>query len=163
MSIEKISELLNLSVTVEKSKGGKSSTYKSKILKSLDKEIEILSGRNNLELERITKSSSSFKSEKNPTGTFETNEMRSWRQSNDDPSQCLIMVRLNNKICGFGVDHNPKEPKYFVCDYDYTTVLDYLKTLRTGIEGMDTGDIEKWNQFSNVTVKPKNKLTESNS
>ena len=163
MSIEKISELLNLSVTVEKSKGGKSSTYKSKILKSLDKEIEILSGRNNLELERITKSSSSFKSEKNPTGTFETNEMRSWRQSNDDPSQCLIMVRLNNKICGFGVDHNPKEPKYFVCDYDYTTVLDYLKTLRTGIEGMNTGDIEKWNQFSNVTVKPKNKLTESNS
>ena len=163
MSIENVSQLLNLNITTEKSKGGKSSTYKSKIIKSLDKEIGILKSRDNLDLKRITKTSSSQKTKKNPTGSFESNEMRSWRQSNDDPSQCLVMIRLNNKIVGFGEDFDPKNPKYFTCDYDYNVVLKFLENLKTGIESIDVLDVEKWNQFSNVKTKSKSELTEVDS
>lgn len=153
MSIEKLSQKLGLDVTIERKKGGKQSSIKSKIVKYLNSEIKLLEKRDNLELLRVTKTSSSKVTEDNPKGEFDVNEMRSWRQSNDDKTKCLIMVRLNNKIYGFGKEFDPKNPMYFQCDYDYNTVLDYLKTLKDGINSMSDSEIENIGKEETETVE----------
>ena len=153
MSIEMLSQKLGLKTTIEKKKGGKQSTTKSKIVKYLNSEIELLEERGNLNLLRVPKTSSSKITKKNPTGEFYVNEMRSWRQSNDDKTKCLIMIRLSNKIYGFGKEHDPKNPTYLQCDYDYNTVLEYLKNLKDGIDSMTDSEVDNIGKKETETVE----------
>ncbi|MDC0001195.1 hypothetical protein OAD81_02960 [Flavobacteriaceae bacterium] len=126
---------LGIEVTTEK-RFRMTKPLKDRILDSIDKEIEIIEGRENLTLLKLNKTVNGK--------LTEVNENRFWKPSNNMKNKLLVNIKLKGKIFGCGKVVNRWNPNYMIVEDDKQKLIDFLKSVKDGLDKVDVNNKEFW-------------------
>ena len=122
--------------TTTESRVRKTKSLKERILNSIDKEIEIIEGREDLTLLKLNK---------NVNGKLtEVNENRFWKPSNSMENKLLVNIKLKGKIFGCGKKVERYNPNYMIVDTDKQKLIELLKSIKNGLSEVDEKDEKFW-------------------
>ena len=133
---QRFSSLLNVEV-VTQSRNVKVH-IKDRLLKSIQNEIELIKNRADLEIQLL------------PNGKKEN---RFWTINRENPSKLLVNLKLKGKIFNFGEEYNPSEPPYFSVANDKSSLIDFLKNLKTELSKIPYSEKGFWLLDTNQTNK----------
>lgn len=113
----------------------KSKTPKQKLTYSIDKEIEILKDRDNLELIQLSKKGEIYTNKSGETSTYKNDryENRFWKNSSN--GNVLFNLKYKGKIIPI------IEGKSLSCKNDRNVLIDSLTQIKTQINLLDDSDI----------------------
>lgn len=131
-----LSTLLNVEV-VKQSRNVKVH-IKDRLLKSIQNEIDIITNRADLEIQLLSNGKK---------------ENRFWTINRTDPSLLLVNVKLKGKIFNFGDEYDPSEPPYFSVANDKSSLIDFLKNLKTELSKIPYSEKGFWLLDTNQTNK----------
>ncbi len=131
-----LSSLLNVEV-VKQSRNVKVH-IKDRLLKSIQNEIDIITNRADLEIQLLSNGKK---------------ENRFWTINRTDPSLLLVNVKLKGKIFNFGDEYDPSEPPYFSVANDKSSLIDFLKNLKTELSKTPYSEKGFWLLDTNQTNK----------
>ena len=126
---------LGIEVTTEK-RFRMTKPLKDRILDSIDKEIEIIEGRENLTLLKLNKTVNGK--------LTEVNENRFWKPSNNMKNKLLVNIKLKGKIFGCGKKVERYNPNYMIVDTDKQKLIELLKSIKNGLSEVDEKDEKFW-------------------
>ena len=116
----------NYDLSNETIRRGKTS-FKSKVLNDIKREINLISLRKDLKLKRINK--------KNKKGNIiEVNESRFWKQSIANPNTLLISIKHKGRIIIFNSNN---DVNYIMCENDKDKLVSLLENVKSNIESLD--------------------------
>ena len=116
----------NYDLSNETIRRGKTS-FKSKVLNDIKREINLISLRKDLKLKRINK--------KNKKGNIiEVNESRFWKQSIANPTTLLISIKHKGRIIIFNSNN---DVNYIMCENDKDKLVSLLENVKSNIESLD--------------------------
>lgn len=115
----------NYDLSKERIGRGKTS-FKSKIVNDITKEINLINLRKDLKLNRINK--------KVKGNVIEVNENRYWKQSIANPNTLLVSIKHKGKIIKFS---NSNDVNYIKCENDKDKLVSLLESVKSNIESLD--------------------------
>jgi hypothetical protein len=122
--------------TTTESRVRKTKSLKERILNSIDKEIEIIEGREDLTLLKLNK---------NVNGKLtEVNENRFWKPSNSMENKLLINIKLKGKIFGCGKEVDRYNPNYMVVENSKKKLIGLLNNVKDSLESIDENNENFW-------------------
>ena len=90
-----------------------------KVINSINREIELIKGRNDLKLRKIKK--------KLKGKEYEVNESRFWKISKTEPNKLLVSIKCNSQILKLD---SSKENKYLDCINEKDKLIDLLENIK---------------------------------
>ena len=104
-------------------------SLKDKIINSINNEIRIINGRENLELLEI----------KN-----KIKENRFWKFYGSSKELIYVNIKYKGKIFGFGEDVNRHKPNYFKVKNDKNKLITFLTSIKLSLEDINENDNSFW-------------------
>lgn len=122
--------------TTTESRVRKTKSLRERILKSIDTEIELIEGRDNLTLLKLNKTVNSK--------LTEVNENRFWKPSNSMENKLLVNIKLKGKIFGCGKKVDRYNPNYMVVENNKKQLIGLLNKAKDSLESIDENNKEFW-------------------
>ena len=122
--------------TTTESRVRKTKSLKERILNSIDTEIEIIEGRENLTLLKLNKTVNGK--------IYEVNENRFWKPSNSMENKLLVNIKLKGKIFGCGKVVNRWNPNYMIVEDDKQKLIDAFNKAHEAVESIDENNENFW-------------------
>ena len=104
-------------------------SLKDKIINSINNEIKIINGRENLELKQLKKNNK---------------ENRFWKFYGSGKELVYVNIKFKGKIFGFGEDVNKHKPNYFKVKNDKDKLITFLTSIKLSLEDINENDNNFW-------------------
>jgi hypothetical protein len=124
MSIIKNSNVEYISLNTNSKK-----SLKDKIINSINNEIKIISGRENLELKELKNGNK---------------ENRFWKFYGNGRELIYVNIKFKGKIFGFGEEVNRNKPNYFKMNNDKNKLITFLTSIKLSLEDINENDNNFW-------------------
>ena len=111
-------------------------SIKQRVLDSIKSEISLIESRDDLTLNKITKTIMGVKTE--------VNENRFWKNHNEDKSKVLFNIKVKGKIFGMGEEVERGNPKYFQCENSKESLIKSLEMIYDKLNTVDENKSEFW-------------------
>ena len=122
--------------TISESRSRRTMSLKERILNSITKEIELINGRDDLELKRIPKMVNGKETE--------VNENRFWKHSHSQKDKLLVSIKLKGKTFGLGKEVDRHKPNYILIENSKEELIKLLENVSKGLEKIDEDDDKFW-------------------
>ena len=122
--------------TISESRSRRTMSLKERILNSITKEIELINGRDDLELKRIPKMVNGKETE--------VNENRFWKHSHSQKDKLLVSIKLKGKTFGLGKEVDRHKPNYILIENSKEKLIKLLENVSKGLEKIDEEDDKFW-------------------
>lgn len=122
--------------TISESRSRRTMSLKERILNSINKEIELINGRDDLELKRIPKMVNGKETE--------VNENRFWKHSHSQKNKLLVSIKLKGKTFGLGKEVDRHKPNYILIENSKEQLIKLLENVSKGLEKIDEDDDKFW-------------------
>lgn len=124
--LKSIIESNNLEYVVLNTNSKKS--LKDKIINSINNEIKLIKGRENLELKELKNNK----------------ENRFWKFYGSGRELVYVNIKLKGKIFGFGEEVNRHKPNYFKVKNDKNKLITFLTSIKLSLEDINENDNNFW-------------------
>ena len=104
-------------------------SLKDKIINSINNEIRIINGRENLELKELKNSNK---------------ENRFWKFYGSGRELVYVNIKFKGKIFGFGEKVNRHKPNYFKVKNDKNKLITFLTSIKLSLEDINENDNNFW-------------------
>ncbi len=125
--LKSIIESNNLEYEVLNTNSKKS--LKDKIINSINNEIKIINGREDLELKELKNSNK---------------ENRFWKFYGSGKELVYVNIKFKGKIFGFGENVNRHKPNYFKVKNDKNKLITFLTSIKLSLEDINENDNNFW-------------------